>query len=84
MQWQQEDTVQADSRFKDGERNMMEPSNPLLINQDALISIPINIQKKNLNYYAKNTNIISMKVLEKYIEKGQNAGDVPPAFLECR
>ena len=68
MQWQQEDTVQADSRFKDGERNMMEPSNPLLINQDALISIPINIQKKNLNYYAKNTNIISMKVLEKYIE----------------
>ena len=40
MQWQQEDTVQADSRFKDGERNMMEPSNPLLINQDSLITRP--------------------------------------------
>ena len=58
MQWQQEDTVQADSRFKDGERNMMEPSNPLLINQDALISIPINIQKKNLNYGFRSHKIL--------------------------
>ena len=49
MQEQQEDTKQADNKYKDGEKNTMEQYNLWQINPGIHINILSNIQKKKSN-----------------------------------
>jgi hypothetical protein len=48
-QEQQEDTKQADNKYKDGEKNTMDPYNLWQINPGVRINILSNIQKKKSN-----------------------------------
>lgn len=68
-QEQQEDTKQADNKYKDGEKNTMEPYNLWQINPGVRINILSNIQKKKSNEYRTNIKDTNMKDWHKYIEK---------------